>query len=143
MSAHDGMPSGWLPYFDWEGMTEAEREEYLRDAFKEITDFDHERRHFHNRQGFYADLAYEAKCLALGHERSIDEESNEPEPEDDDELARDGTHIPSWGGDMLCGDTRYGTACTECEGECDFLIHIPDLWQLTGVTAALAEDGAS
>jgi len=65
---------------------------------------------FHDRNGWYAELAGSPKCLALGHEWN---------PEGDDlEHERFG-HEPGWGGDnWICPDTRYGSACTECEGEC-------------------------
>lgn len=137
MSQYETVPVG-VDEGDWWQWSEAEREEWLVDAFKGITAHGFERRHLHDRDGFMADLAYETKCLALGHTRSVDDETGELEPEDDDELARDGTHVPSWDGEMLCGDTRYGAACTECEGECDYIEDPPSIWGLPGVLAAPA-----
>lgn len=95
----------------------------------------------HDRGGFLAHLAYDPECLALGHERSIDQESGELEDVYDDELSRDGTHVPSWDGDYLCADTRYADACTECESDdCEYLRPLPNLWALVA-TPALAENG--
>lgn len=121
----------WFADFD----DEAELEVWIADMSDQLARFDHERRTFHDRNGWYADLAYDAKCLALGHERSTDEESGELEDVDDDELSRDGTHVSSWDGEYLCGDTRYGQACTECEGECEYLVTVPNLWAVVAERA--------
>lgn len=103
----------------------------------------HHDRAMHDRDGFLAHLAYDPECLALGHTRSVDEETGELEDPDDDELSRDGTHVPSWDGEYLCADTRYADACTECESEhCEYLQPLPDLWALVAATA-LAEVGES
>lgn len=136
MSAHDGVPETEAELQSWfEEMDETEREDFLtHSVFRDIVYMEHERRTFHNQDGFYAHLAYDKECRALGHEPSFVD--GEEEPYDDDELSNDGTHVSSWSGDTLCGETRWGTACTECEGECDYAYSIPKLWALPGVMTA-------
>lgn len=83
---------------------------------------------YHDRNGWYAELAGSAECQALGHP-AID-------GEDDDAVLEHEKydHSPSFDGDWLCGATRYGTACSECEGEC----HLGDWPDASRLWAAVA-----
>jgi hypothetical protein len=64
---------------------------------------------YHDRNGWYAELAGSEQCLALGHEWN---------PDGDDIDHERFEHQPSWDDRWICPDTRYGSCCTECEGEC-------------------------
>jgi hypothetical protein len=92
-----------------------ETEEDWRDGpGAELLYFYNERK-FHDRKGFFCDLAGSPACLALGHT----EPPNDAPwgDEDDDPNAED--HIHGWDGDIICQATSYGAACSQCEGECD------------------------
>lgn len=70
-------------------------------------------RRYHNRDGFFCELAGSPECLALGHE---------PDPEDGWDDDPDG-HPNGWNSDTLCVATRFGVACSECENdvnECEY-----------------------
>lgn len=80
-------------------------------------------RRFHNSDGFMCYLAGDPECLALGHK-----------PDPDGEWYDGDLHVNGWNGDTVCPETRWGTACTECEtetGDCDY--EAPDVrafWDL-------------
>jgi len=118
MSAWETVPS----VEDLATWTDGEIEEYLRDVFDELSGYSDEARR-HDRDGYFADLAWSEKCQALGHE------PNEFGEWDEDEL-----HESGWDGELLCVMTRYGEACTLCEGECSYE-PAPNLWTLRGVAA--------
>lgn len=117
---------------------DADDQEWLTDAFADITAVDHERRHGdHDRDGYFAELAGSEKCLALGHvtpEIAWDDDFDKVEADHPEWAAK---HPWSWDGERLCLDTRYGVACTACEGECDSItLPVVELWSLPGVRAA-------
>ena len=110
-------------------MSERHFEEYISSLSMSFLIVHFEAKH-HNKEGFYAELAYSPKCLALGHTREYDEDGNLVE-EFEDELAQDETHIPSWNDGYICVDTKYAEACTECEFDCEYMdFKIPTLWDL-------------
>lgn len=85
----------------------------------------------HNRDGF---LCYEAgsePCLALGH-------APNPAPAyESDEWG--GEHCYGWDGMWICPETKYATACSECESEdCDrpTTIEPAEFWATIGRGAA-------
>ncbi len=112
---------------DWNPDGEDERE-YMDEVFRTLTSYHWERRHFHDRNAFYAEEAWSEKCLALGHVET-------DEAEDENEHYVNGDHQYGWDYTMICLDTRYGEACSECEGECDYWDTGGDLWALPGVLA--------
>lgn len=66
----------------------------------------------HDQNGYLCHEAGSPECLALGH-------APNPDPEWPDEEWEDvGEHQRGFSGDYICPDTKYATACTECEGEC-------------------------
>lgn len=68
---------------------------------------------YHDRNGWYAELAGSKACQELGHPVILgDSEESILEHEKYD-------HSPAFDGGWVCGATRYGAACTECEGECN------------------------
>lgn len=102
-------------------------EDWLVETFDELADEEHARRiGHHDRDGYFAHEAGSAKCVALGHASRVDE----GHPLFD---AWDAEHPYGWSGERLCLQTRYGEACSGCEGDCEFTIP-PSLWQLPGVT---------
>lgn len=124
MSAHDDILTTEEAEAEF---TEVELEEYLLDAFAEIAEFESERRAFHDRDGYLAELAGSVACAALGHAAHVDEDS----PLYDEWIE---AHPVGWSGEHLCEATRFGSACTACESEsCDFR-PAPSLWDLPGVT---------
>jgi hypothetical protein len=111
VSADESIPSP--DEFD----SEAELDEYMEDVYRGLRNYWSDRR-FHDRDGFFCEEAGGRECEALGHQ---------PDPEvgwdDDDE------HPRGWGGEIICPATRYGTACTSCEGDCDLEFFDPSaLW---------------
>lgn len=109
--------------YDPEGIDE---QEWLQETFTSIIRFDFDRRHFHNRDGWFADEAFSEKCLALGHS----------EEGGDDPHYADGQHSRGWDGSMLCEGTKWGVACTECESEaCPYLEEALSIWDAPGVAA--------
>lgn len=120
---------------------DADDQEWLEDAFFSITEADHERRHGgHDREGYFADFANSAACTALGHVQPPGEQFDDDidgEPLTPEAQAWADEHPWSWDGDRLCAGTKYGVACTACEGEC-ISITLPtvNLWELPGVRAA-------
>lgn len=116
MDAEDSIPVGI--YDDFE--SEEEREEALLEAFTAITYAYYEAKH-HDSDGFFAYEVGSPQCLALGHSVHDDLES--------DPLYGDGTHIMGWT-EPICSATRYGVACTYCEGECDHQLPRVKLWTL-------------
>lgn len=138
MTYFEDAPVG-LATGDWWDWPDADREEWLTDTFGAITTFDHERRHVHDLDGFYAQPAGSEPCLALGHtydpDRSAVVGDDMYEPAD--------LHPFGWGGGgPICTATRYGVACTYCEGECDHHDVVPVLWGLPGVQA-VPEDSST
>lgn len=127
MSAHDIAPVG-VHAGSWWDETDEEREEYLLEVFFELP-LIHRERHHHDRNGWYAELAGSEACLALGHRYDPDGAT------DDDTWLPEDQHGYGWQGEQLCTGTRYGVACTDCEGECDQTDPV-DLWSLPGVAAA-------
>jgi hypothetical protein len=93
---------------EWTEYTDAEWDEYMRDVYRGLRAYWFEREH-HDRRGYFAELAGSPDCLALGHK---------PDPETDWVDVND--HQRGWDGDYICEATRYGEACMECEGNCDF-----------------------
>jgi hypothetical protein len=67
-----------------------------------------ERREGHDQDGYFCDAAGDPTCLALGHK-----------PDEDGEWEYD-THPSGWEGEQVCPATRYDSACTVCEGECQW-----------------------
>lgn len=112
---------------------EEDLEEYLADTFDDIREIDHERRHGgHDRDGYFAHLAGSTACVKLGHapESSL-EFDDDGEPVSKEAKAWAEGHPLSWDGDRFCSETRYGVACTACEGECDSITTpTVDLWAL-------------
>lgn len=117
----DSIPVGI--YDDFE--TEEEREEFLTGSFDDITYTYFEAKN-HDTDGFFADEVGSAGCLAAGH--------TVYEDQDDDPLYDDGTHIRGWDWEPLCTATRYGEACTYCEGECQVTVPTVDLWAMVRAT---------
>lgn len=105
--------------------SDEEREEWLRDALDELAGYAAEAR-FHDTDGYFAHEAGSPECLALGHK-----------PSEFGEWDEDDQHESGWDGDLLCLGTRYGVACTNCEGECSHEIP-PSVWTLPGVAAPVA-----
>jgi hypothetical protein len=85
-------------------LTDDELDEYLAYVYEDLREA-YRDRHLHNRDGFFADVAGSEACVALGH------------PDSADALEVDG-HERGWTGEVICTGTRFGVACTECEGEC-------------------------
>lgn len=128
MSSYDEVPVSGPALADWQSSTEEENEEFLRFTFKDIARDHHDRRHFHDKDGFYAEYAWSKECLALGHVKPdvyLDAE--------DDPYFESNEHAWGWDSDVICMPTRYGTACTVCEGECPFDVDLPDLWALVAL----------
>lgn len=124
MTYYDEVPVGdYAAEYDPDGKDE---QEWLEETFKSITRFDFDRRHFHNRDGWFADEAFSEKCLALGHR----------EEEGDDPHYADGDHSYGWDGSMLCEGTKWGVACSECESEdCPYLETVSSVWDMKRVRA--------
>lgn len=102
MSAWETVPA------DDEFDSEEERDEYLSDVYVDLRNYWYDRR-YHDRDGYFCELAGSEECEALGHK---------PDKEygwDDDQ-----EHPYGWDGEVICPATRFGAACTQCEGECDF-----------------------
>lgn len=102
MSAEDRPPT------DDEFDDAAELEEYMQDVYHDLRYYWSDRR-YHDRDGYFCEIAGGAACEALGHK---------PDPEfgwDDDE-----EHFYGWDSEIICPATRWGAACSQCEGECDF-----------------------
>ena len=78
----------------------------------------------HDQDGWFAEFAGSTACLALGHK-----------PNEYGEWDEDAIHESGWDGETLCTSTKYGSACTHCEGECDMQAP-PSLWALPGVLAS-------
>lgn len=140
MSHYEAVPTDLEEWFE-EFNTDEIVDEFLRATSLDIMRYHRERLKFHDRNGYFAEFAYEPKCLALGHERSrYEPEESEPdaetdfEPIDDDQLMRDGDHESGFNGEIICTGTRYGTCCTECEGYCEYENTGGNLWALPGVT---------
>ncbi len=89
-----------------EPWTEEERVEFLDDLYPDLM-YSHRERKLHDRDGFLAEEAGSAACVALGHSK----------PEDGWGEGLDDEHVPGWDGTWLCDATRYGSACTYCESE--------------------------
>lgn len=104
--------------------SDEEREDYLDDVFSEIRYLNWGLRHGdHDRNGFFADEAGSDQCVALGHTES--------------DWENDETHPMGWDGDPICEATKFGQACSACEGECDFSTpSVVKIWELPGVMAA-------
>jgi len=82
-------------------------EDDLRYVFKDLNHGSRERS-MHDRDGWFAEEAGSAECIALGHTAS----------DYDDEF-----HPYGWGGYAMCIATKYGEACSECEAEgCSALV---------------------
>lgn len=64
----------------------------------------------HDQDGYLCEMAGSAECLALGHK------PNPGQAGDGDEWDN-GEHQLGWGGDWICPETKYATACTQCESE--------------------------
>lgn len=118
MSAWETVPEVDDP--DIAAMDEVELEEYLDDVFGGLLEYERLRQAGHNQDGYFAKYAGSDECIALGHT--------------EDDYENDETHPPSWDGDPLCLATRYGTCCTECEGECSYE-PVPLIWSKPGVLA--------
>lgn len=105
----------------------SDERDFMEDVFKSITQFDFERRHFHNGDGWFAEEAFSEKCLALGHAEDAD---------GDDPHYADGDHTYGWNDSMICTDTKWGVACTECESDdCPYLESMTSIWSMKGVAA--------
>jgi hypothetical protein len=85
-------------------------------------------RKYHDRDGYFAEEAGSPQCEALGHT---------PDPENGWE--GDAEHPYGWGGgDPICPDTRFGVACSQCEGDCSGIeddVTQDAFWGLPGVRA--------
>lgn len=124
MSAHDTVPT--LAEVEQDDL--ADVEEWLSDAFHEIGVANYERRHGdHDDLGYFAELAGSPGCVARGHASHVDEEHPLFEAWADE-------HPLSWEGERLCQATKYGTACTACEGDCGNYWEPESVWTLPGVT---------
>ncbi len=114
-------------------MSQAEIEDDIQWHLKGIEPW-HRERKMHNGDGWFADFAWSEKCLAAGHKKdssAFDEDGAYHDYED--ELYGDGTHASGFDGDLLCTDTKWGTCCTECEGEdCEYAFGElrPSLWEM-------------
>jgi hypothetical protein len=110
LNVHDSVP---FEDADWIATPDERREELLAEAFKELRGFWADAK-FHDRNGWFADEAGSDRCRELGH--------------DEDAFEDEETHPPSFDGDALCGATRYGVCCTECEsGDCPYLF-VRSVW---------------
>ena len=132
MSAHDEVRE-MIP--ELAADTDADREEYLVELFKSLPS-EHKARAWHDSDGYFADYAGGEKCLALGHK---------PFEEMDDTSGEDGyspavDHGASWDGEELCLSTKYGVACSYCEGECSHGYgQIPNLWEMVASKGEISE----
>ena len=91
----------------------------------EMLSASHERM-LHNQDGYFAEKAGSPACVALGHKEP---EGGWYERYDDEE------HLIGWDNEPLCVATRFGVACTVCEGECDAMnsdLYMPaaDFWKM-------------
>lgn len=127
MICQDTIPVG-LPADEWDPDGQEERE-FMAEVFSSITEFDHERRRFHDTDSFFAHLAWSAECLALGHALTT-RRGKQLDPH-----RASGDHTSGWDGEEICLPTRHGSACTHCEGECDFWITSQSIWEMRGVRA--------
>lgn len=119
---------------DWDGGG-GDEQEALAEAFYQITRYNHDRRNYHDQDGYFAELAWSERCIALGHQRDPQAYDGDTYFETEDQLYADGVHAASWDGDSwdgdsICVSTRYGTACVYCEGDCDHDITGPNLWEM-------------
>lgn len=120
--------SAWSEVQEFIGMaadpdiTEDEVESELRWTYDRLASA-HQALAVHDADGFFADHAGSPKCAALGHDlEDLDQH---------EDLIADGDHVSGWNGDEICVPTRWGEACTYCEGECDTLYgKIPNLWDM-------------
>lgn len=103
---------------------EEEWTEYMQSVYRSLGHWWIENR-FHDQDGFFAEYAGSEKCLALGHVPPAD-------PSDWETVL---DHGLGWSGEVLCDGTRYGIACTHCEGECSHE-RPPLVWTLPGVIGA-------
>lgn len=129
------------PFLDWQGAisdqldwatgSDAENDEVLANAFDEIESYNAERRRYHDTASYFAECAWSEQCLALGHQRdpeAYDEDGTYLDTED--QLYADDEHCTGWNGDTICRGTRFGVACSQCEGECDYQAVGPNLWEM-------------
>lgn len=104
--------------------TDEEWAEYMADVYDELSGWWDDMK-FHDQNGYFAEYAGSEKCLALGHVPPADPADWETIP----------GHSTGWDAEALCDATRYGTACSYCEGECS-QERPPLLWNLPGVIGA-------
>lgn len=112
-----------------------DREEYLASLFKSLPS-EHKARAWHDSDGYFADKAGGEKCLSFGH--VLHSDLKEWNGEDGYSPAAD--HGPSWDGEELCLSTKYGVACSYCEGECSMNYgQIPSLWEMVASKGEVSE----
>ena len=92
--------AAWETLPDPGELDEDEIEEFLSDSFSDMRWQFKERAH-HDLDGFFCSEVGDPKCLALGHSYNDD------------------SHDSGWNGTQICPETKEGTACSACEGECD------------------------
>lgn len=117
MSAWEPVPAVDDP--DILAMDDVELEEYLDDVFAGLLEHANDWR-FHDQAGYFAHEAGSDQCRSLGH---VEEDFENPD-----------THPMGWGDEPLCEATRYGSCCSECEGECSREV-VLSVWSKPGVLA--------
>lgn len=126
MSAWEDVPTG-AELEDLDTWAEADLDDYFQGVYKDLREWYRDRDR-HDRDGFFAEFAYSNACREAGHPQ----ESTDGE----DPLRTTDEHITGWDGHLICLATKYGVACSECEGEdCPYLVEFTGLWALRGVSA--------
>lgn len=130
MSAWEDVPTGAV-LEDLDTWAEADLDDYFRGVYKDLREWYRDRGR-HDRDGFFAEFAYSDACREAGHPQAS--------ADGEDPLRAAGDHVSGWDGHIICLATKYGVACSECEGEdCPYLVEFTGLWALRGISVDAEE----